>query len=65
MSAQYGIGGQLVFCYNKTGEELIFPSINSAKQHFKVRGSTIKNNLDTQNRINLQGHDWIIQSKPR
>ena len=48
-SAQYGIGGQFVFCYNKTGKELIFPSINGAKQHFKVRWSTIKNNLDTQN----------------
>ena len=64
-SAQYGIGGQFVFCYNKTGEELIFPSINGAKQHFKVRWSTIKNNLDTQNWINLQGEDWIIQSNPR
>ena len=49
LSAQYGIGGQFVFCYNKTGKELIFPSINSAKLHFKVRWSTIKKNLDTQN----------------
>jgi len=37
LSAQYGIGGNFVFCYNKTNEELIFPSINAAKQHFKVR----------------------------
>ena len=68
LSAQYGIGGLpfgLVFCYNKTGEELIFPTINGAKQHFKVRWSTIKKNLDTQNWITLQGEDWIIQSKPR
>jgi len=65
LSAQYGIGGQFVFCYNKTGEELIFPSINGAKQHFKVRWSTIKKNLDTQNWIALQGEDWIIQSNPR
>jgi group I intron endonuclease len=36
-SSQYGIGGQFVFCYNKTGKELIFPSINGAKQHFKCR----------------------------
>jgi hypothetical protein len=48
-SAQYGIGGQFVFCYNKNEKELIFPSINGAKQHFKVSWSTIKKNLDTQN----------------
>jgi hypothetical protein len=36
-SAQYGIGGNSVFCYSKTDKELIFPSINAAKQHFKVR----------------------------
>ena len=37
LSPQYGIGGKFVFCYNKTDKELIFPSINAAKQHFKVR----------------------------
>lgn len=51
---QYGIGGQFVFCYSKTGEELIFPSINGAKQHFNVRWTTIKKNLDTQNWVLLQ-----------
>ncbi len=65
LSAQYGIGGHFVFCYNKTGKELIFPSINGAKQHFKVRWSTIKKNLDTQNWINIQDEDWIFQSNPK
>jgi len=37
LSSQYGIQGKFVFCYDKTGEELIFPSINATKQHFKVR----------------------------
>jgi hypothetical protein len=37
LSPQYGIGGKYVFCYNKGGEELIFPSINATRQHFKVR----------------------------
>ena len=37
LSPQYGIGGIFVFCYNKAGKELIFPSINGAKKHFKVR----------------------------
>jgi hypothetical protein len=37
LSPQYGIGGVFVFCYNQKGEELIFPSINATRQHFKVR----------------------------
>lgn len=65
LSAQYGIGGNFVFCYNKTNEELIFPSINAAKQHFKVRWTYIKKNIDSKQWINLQGEDWIIQSVPR
>jgi len=65
LSAQYGIGGKLVFCYSKGGEELIFPSINAAKLHFKVRWTFIKKNLDTEKWITLQGEDWIIQSKPK
>jgi group I intron endonuclease len=65
LSPQYGIGGTFVFCYNKKGEELIFPSINGAKQHFKVRWSLIKKNIDTQNWVNLQNDEWIIQSNPR
>lgn len=64
-SPQYGLAGQFVFCYNETGKELIFPSINGAKQYFKVRWTTIKNNLDTQNWLSLQGENWIIQSTPR
>ena len=65
LAKQYGIGGQFVFCYSKTGEELIFPSINGAKQHFNVRWTTIKKNLDTQNWVLLQGKEWMIQSTPR
>ena len=37
LSPQYGIGGQFVFCYSEKGEELTFPSVNGAKQYFKVR----------------------------
>lgn len=65
LSAQYGIGGNFVFCYSKTNEELIFPSINAAKQHFKVRWTYIKKNLDNKEWVTLQGEDWIIQSVPR
>ena len=65
LSAQYGIGGKFVFCYSDTDEELVFPSINAAKQHFKVRWSYIKNNLDTGKWIALQNKEWLIQSLPR
>ena len=37
LSPQYGVGGAVVFCYSENNEELIFPSINAARQHFKVR----------------------------
>ena len=65
LSPQYGIGGELVFCYSKTGKELIFPSINAARQHFKVRWTKIKNNLDTQEWVTFQDEKWIIQSVPK
>ena len=64
LSPQYGIGGDLVFCYNKTGKELIFPSINTARQYFKVRWSSIKNNIESEKWVKLQGEDWLIQSRP-
>jgi len=35
-------GGNSVFCFTKTDIELIFPSVNAAKQQFKVRWSFIK-----------------------
>ena len=53
------------FCYNKANQELIFPSLNSARQHFKVRHTTIGNNVDTGYWITLLGEDWILQSTSR
>ncbi len=64
LSQQYGIGGKSVFCYNQNGEELIFPSINGARQHFKVRWALIKKSIDTKECIDLNGKLWIIQSLP-
>ena len=60
-----GPGGKSVFCYNQKGEELIFPSINGAKQHFHVRWTLIKKSIDTGQSISLNGEPWIIQSLPR
>jgi len=65
LSPQYGIVGKFVFCYSETDKELVFPSINAAKQHFKVRWSYIKNNLDTGEWVILQGEQWLLQSIPR
>ena len=65
LSPQYGIGGIFVFCYNKEGKELIFPSINGARQHFNVPYTTIKKNIDTSKFIFLLSEEWVIQSKPR
>lgn len=65
LSPQYGIGGSLVFCYNKENQELIFPSINATRQHFKVRWTSIKKNIDTGNYLYLNNEFWIIQSISR
>lgn len=65
LSPQYGIHGSLVFCYNKENPELIFPSINATRQHFKVRWTNIKKNIDTGQFVFLNGEDWILQSIPR
>ena len=65
LSPQYGIGGDLVFCYNEKNEKLMFSSINAARQHFKVRWTFIKKNLDTNKYISINGENWILQSTPR
>lgn len=65
LSPQYGIGGTLVFCYNKHNKELMFLSINAARQFFKVRWTLIKQNLDKGKYLFLNGEDWLVQSIPR
>lgn len=65
LSPQYGIGGSLVFSYTKDNKELMFPSINAARQHFKVRWTHIKKIIDTGEYVCLNGENWIIQSMPR
>lgn len=65
LSAQYGIGGKFVYCYDKNNNELIFPSINAARQYFKIRWTTIKDTIDNKQYINIKDEYWIFQSKPR
>jgi hypothetical protein len=43
----------------------MFPSINAARQHFKVRWTHIKKIIDTGEYFCLNGENWIIQSMPR
>jgi hypothetical protein len=43
----------------------MFPSINAARQHFKVRWTLIKKNIDTNKFVIINNKDWIIQSIPR
>nr|YP_010564227.1 hypothetical protein OYW92_mgp13 [Epichloe bromicola]UYX62211.1 hypothetical protein [Epichloe bromicola] len=64
LSPQYGIGGKFVFCYSETGKELIFPSINATKNHFKVRWTLIKKNIDTNEWVIINDEKWILQSIP-
>ena len=47
LSPQYGIGGSAVYCFNKKDENLVFPSVNAARKHFKVRFNYCKNNINT------------------
>jgi hypothetical protein len=42
----------------------MFPSINAARQHFKVRWTLIKKNIDTNKFVTINNKDWIIQSIP-
>jgi group I intron endonuclease len=46
LSSQYGIGGIEIIMTNESGEVISFPSINSARIHFKVRFTTISKNIN-------------------
>ena len=52
LSSQYGVGGTNIIMTNEQGTVLSFPSINSARTHFKVRFTTISKNIDKSIMIN-------------
>nr|YP_009486031.1 hypothetical protein [Cantharellus appalachiensis]AWA82091.1 hypothetical protein [Cantharellus appalachiensis] len=62
LSPQYGIGGINIIMKSENGEEMSFPSINSARLHFRVRFSTISNNVNTHLPVLIQGIKWYINS---
>jgi group I intron endonuclease len=46
LSPQYRIGGKSVHCYDSQNNYNYFPSINGARQHFKVRFTKISDIID-------------------
>jgi group I intron endonuclease len=62
LAPQYGIGGTKIKMINELGEVILFLSINSARQHFKVRFTTISENKNTNIPINIRGVKWYINT---
>ena len=61
LSYQYGIGGIKINMINEFGDTISFPSINSARLHFRVRFKTISQNIN--NSIIIKGVKWFITTK--
>lgn len=61
LSTQYGIGGTKLIITNELGETISFPSINSARLHFRVRFTTISKNMNKS--IIIKGVKWSIATK--
>ena len=60
LSPQYGIGGTKITMVDEQGTVISFPSINSARLHFRVRFSTISKNINKS--IVINGVKWSITS---
>lgn len=58
LSSQYGIGGTKIILTNEFDETISFPSINSARLHFRVRFTTISQNINKF--ILIKGVKWFI-----
>lgn len=61
LSYQYGRGGTEIIMTNESNEVISFPSINSARIHFKVRFTTISKNINKL--IIIKGEKWFISTK--
>ena len=58
LSPQFGKGGTKITMIDEQGTIIAFPSINSARLHFKVRFSTISKNINKS--IHIHGVKWSI-----
>lgn len=63
LSPQFGIGGTAIIMKNENGDVLSFPSINAARQHFRIRFTTISSNINNNKPIIINGVKWFVFSK--
>jgi group I intron endonuclease len=63
LAPQFGIGGTKIIMKSENGDILSFPSINAARQHFRVRFTTISKNLNQNNPILIKGIKWFVYSE--
>jgi group I intron endonuclease len=59
---QFGIGGTKIIMKSENGDILSFPSINAARQHFRVRFTTISKNINQNCPILIKGIKWFVKS---
>ncbi len=62
LAPQFGIGGKNIIIKSENGDVLSFPSINACRQHFRVRFSTISNNVNKDLPILIKGIKWYVSS---
>jgi group I intron endonuclease len=60
LSSQFGIGGTKIIMTNELDETISFPSINSARLHFRVRFTSISQNINKS--ITIRGEKWFIKT---
>jgi group I intron endonuclease len=60
LAPQFGIGGTKITMKDDQGTVISFPSINSARLHFRVRFSSISNSINKS--IIINGVKWSISS---
>ena len=62
LAPQFGIGGKNIIIKSENGDVLSFPSINACRQQFRVRFSTISNNVNKDLPILIKGIKWYVSS---
>jgi group I intron endonuclease len=62
LAPQFGIGGKNIIIKSENGDVISFPSINACRQHFRVRFSTISNNVNKDLPILIKGIKWYVSS---
>jgi len=60
LSSQFGIGGTKIIMTNELDDTISFPSINSARLHFRVRFTSISQNINKC--ITIKGKKWFIKT---